>query len=119
MKNYFELTKEELQEFKEKAIKRAYWTTPFTFYVNNVVSLAEHPIWLWSAVCDLVYWNEEEDKSKQMDLDVVWYYLNELCYNSKYDLGWKTTSSLIDDITKSLSYNNSERNKIALISRYL
>lgn len=121
MKNYFDLTNSEVKEIKEKIEKRVlqFWQTPFTYYINNCVSTSWCPKWLWSAISDLVYWHENQSKHR-LDLDIIWYLLNESFYSDKYDEEEKTHKKIVDDIVKYISYEKlKEQTKKWLYSRYL
>lgn len=112
MKKIAELTTEEIEEIKEKIRKRVFWCTPFTYYINNCTACYDCPKRLWSAICDFMYifeewtcifveeWTQKKIKHTDhpRDLDIIWWYINELRYDSKYDFWWKTTKWFMDDI---------------------
>lgn len=111
MKKIAELTTEEVTEIKAEIEKRVYWWTPFTYYINNCTACYDCPKRLGSAICDFMYVFENsscevepwrilkiKDTWYLRDLDIIWWYVNELWYDSKYDFWWKTTKWFMDDI---------------------
>jgi len=121
MKNYFDFTNWEIDEIKAGIERRVwqFWQSPFTYYINNVVSLQWHPKWIWSAISDLVYWHESLSKMR-MDLDIVWYMLNEICYDGKYDEEEKTNIKIVEDMIKYIAHEKlQEKVKKWLYWRYL
>ena len=78
MKNIYDLTTHEKYIIKMDIFDRVYWKTPLPYYINNCVSFSECPLWLWSFVCDLIFWMEDK---AFVDVDLVWYYVNELFYS--------------------------------------
>jgi hypothetical protein len=82
MKHILELTDQEKLDLQEEIIKRVDGCDPFVFYINNCVSIVWTPKWLWSAICDLVYWVRDICLIK-LDMDIVWYYVNEIIYSDE------------------------------------
>lgn len=99
MKNIYKLTKHETIEIKHLIIDRCYWITPLPYYINNCVSMAWCPKWLWSFICDLIFWIEEK---YYIDIDLVWYYVNELFYSDNRWTDKEFADKIVEMVTPEL-----------------
>lgn len=96
MKNIYTLTTKETIDIIEKQERRMGNKNAFTYYINNCVSMHWCPKWLWSAVCDIIYWEEKE----RIDLDTVWYAINEVFYE-----WFDSVEELIENICNAICYD--------------
>lgn len=64
MKIIYELTPIEKSSIKADAIKRSFWQTPFTFYIENCLAINNCPKWFWSFISEVIFLTEEQSWKK-------------------------------------------------------